>query len=373
MAGKSHIVIIGAGVTGLTTAVFLAEECYKVTIVAAHVPGDSSIEYTSPWAGAHWHTHATRDNPVECDWDIQTYDYWLEILQNEKKDPQLPRSGLKLMTAYKYWDFPTTTDIWWSPYVKDFEEVNASREPIKSINKRAREGEPMIVDAMMQKEFAINVPQYLLYLQERARKAGAEVIQQRLPIESGLNNAMEAAEGHAVAAGRGNADCFVNASGLGAGKLCGDQAMYPIRGQTVLVKGEAVNPYTRSGKDYGSYCIVRPGSGTSILGGTREADVWDETPDPAVTQRIIKYAAMNVPELLTGPDGGFEVVSVQCGLRPGRKGGPRIGIEALDGYKIVHAYGHAGGGYQNSIGSARLVSKLVQESLSSSTQAVAKL
>ena len=295
------------------------------------------------------------------------------MLQSEAKDPRLPRSGLRLMTAYKYWDFPTTTEIWWSAHVKDFEEVDASREPIKSINIRVQDEEPKIVNAMKQKEFAINVPQYLLYLQERARKAGAEVLKKRLPIGTGLSIALKAAEDHAVAAGRGKADCFVNASGLGAGKLCGDKAMYPIRGQTVLVKGEAANPYTRSGEDYGSYCIVRPGSGTSILGGTREADVWNETPDPAVTERIMKYAAMNVPELLTGPDGGFEVVSVQCGLRPGRKGGPRIEAEVVDGYTIVHAYGHAGGGYQNSIGSARLTSRLVKESLSTSTQPTAKL
>lgn len=38
-----------AGVTGLTSAVLLAEDGYHVTILAAHVPGDSSIEYTSPW------------------------------------------------------------------------------------------------------------------------------------------------------------------------------------------------------------------------------------------------------------------------------------------------------------------------------------
>ena len=38
-----------AGVTGLTSAWFLAEAGYKVTVIAAHVPGDESIEYTSPW------------------------------------------------------------------------------------------------------------------------------------------------------------------------------------------------------------------------------------------------------------------------------------------------------------------------------------
>ena len=41
--------LASAGVTGLTSAVFLAEAGYEVTVVAAHVPGDESIEYTSPW------------------------------------------------------------------------------------------------------------------------------------------------------------------------------------------------------------------------------------------------------------------------------------------------------------------------------------
>ena len=49
MSSKGHIVVLGAGVTGLTSAVFLAEAGYEVTIIAAHVPGDTSIEYTSPW------------------------------------------------------------------------------------------------------------------------------------------------------------------------------------------------------------------------------------------------------------------------------------------------------------------------------------
>lgn len=49
MSSNQHVVVIGAGVIGLTNAILLAESGYLVTIIAAHVPGDESIEYTSPW------------------------------------------------------------------------------------------------------------------------------------------------------------------------------------------------------------------------------------------------------------------------------------------------------------------------------------
>lgn len=58
--------------------------------------------------------------------------------------------------------------------------------------------------------------------------------------------------------------------------------------------------------------IPRPGSGTTILGGTKEEGVWDERPDEAVTERILRLNSWQMPELLTGRDGGFEVLSVQC-------------------------------------------------------------
>lgn len=49
-------VILGAGVVGLTTALELKDRYpeSEVVIVAKFVPGDRSIEYTSPWAGANW-------------------------------------------------------------------------------------------------------------------------------------------------------------------------------------------------------------------------------------------------------------------------------------------------------------------------------
>jgi hypothetical protein len=99
------------------------------------------------------------------------------------------------------------------------------------------------------------------------------------------------------------------------------------------------------------------------LGGTKEKGNWNEKADPETTKEILERNTYLAPELLTGSDGGFEVISVQCGLRPGREGGPRMEKEVVGGRKVVHAYGHASGGYQNSIGSARMVVGSVNESL----------
>ena len=41
-------------------------------IVAKHLPGDLSLEYTSPWAGANWLSVAT-DNGRQESWDEVTY------------------------------------------------------------------------------------------------------------------------------------------------------------------------------------------------------------------------------------------------------------------------------------------------------------
>ena len=128
------------------------------------------------------------------------------------------------------------------------------------------------------------------------------------------------------------------------------QQVAAATGVTVLVKGEATavssldgpNPVERL------YVIPRPGSGTTILGGTMQEDVWDEHPDPAQTERMLKGNARLCSELLTGDDGGFEVISVQCGLRPARKGGARVENEIIsDGggrrdIVVTHAYGHSG-------------------------------
>lgn len=278
-----------------------------------------------------------------------------------------------MVESIHYWDNEITEDLWWTSHVKDYQKLSTAQEPILSMNQSQPSHAPKIIHGATSRAFSINVLQYLPYLQERARIAGAIMFQSKLPTDGGLEKALATAEGISHALGRGNVDCFVNATGLGALKLCNDQHLYPIRGQTVLVKGEAKVTRTRYhvgkiGVGSTSYCIVRPGSGTTILGGTKDKGNWSPEPDPKVTETILERCAWMAPELLTATDGGFEVLSVQCGLRPGRTGGPRVERETVGAREVIHAYGHAGGGYQNSVGSARAVLKLVEESIGGAQQ-----
>ena len=67
MSDHQEIVILGAGVIGLTTSLVLSHTypSAKITVIAKHFPGDRSIEYASPWAGANWSSMAHDNGPLE--------------------------------------------------------------------------------------------------------------------------------------------------------------------------------------------------------------------------------------------------------------------------------------------------------------------
>ena len=85
-------VVLGAGVVGLTTALELKTRhpSSNIAIIAKHVPGDRSIEYTSPWAGANWSSVAT-DNGVQESWDEITYRKFTELADH------VPEAGVRRM------------------------------------------------------------------------------------------------------------------------------------------------------------------------------------------------------------------------------------------------------------------------------------
>ena len=82
-----------------------------------------------------------------------------------------------------------------------------------------------------------------------------------------------------------------------------------------------------------------------MLGGTKEVGVSNGRVDEEVTRGIMMRCRGIADELLTGRDGGFEVAGAMVGLRPARRGGARVEREVVDGWTVVHAYGHSGAGW----------------------------
>jgi D-amino-acid oxidase len=255
---------------------------------------------------------------------------------------------------------------WFSKNVLSFKEI-----PEKVISSNTMHGH--VYNSIM-----INVPMYLEYLYETALSLGATSIRTTLPRSSTLAGTLNYAKETVLAYLPNQSqqtpkiDGFVNATGISAKFLVPDEDVFPVRGQTITVKGEAkrittidaspANPTPASPNI--TYILPRPHSGTTVLGGTKQANSWKAEADAQTTQEILEGAKEWAPELLN-EKGEFEILSVQVGLRPGRKGGARVELEELrqpadvgERYVVCHAYGHAGAGYQNSVGSAQQVVSL---------------
>lgn len=169
----------------------------------------------------------------------------------------------------------------------------------------------------------------------------------------------------ALGLGKGNVDLVVNATGLGAKSLLGvaDDSVYPIRGQTVLVRapdswkkvcvmktethptgdpGEVLSLSSTAGcmlivlllaidnaSPEPSYIIPRPGSSRDvILGGSFQIDDFNTLPDLSMAERILKKAFILQPGLAKGGSWkDIEVIKHNVGLRPARRGGCRVELE----------------------------------------------
>ena len=151
---SSHYVVLGAGVVGLTTALELKSRypTSDVAIVAKYLPGDKSIEYTSPWAGANWSSVAT-DNGVQESWDEITY-HKFEDLADSVPEAGVQRMELRALFDSKIEDAgvlsQSTGKVWYEKLVGGLRPV--SEEVLKKHG---------VVFGWDWNSFVINVQTYL--------------------------------------------------------------------------------------------------------------------------------------------------------------------------------------------------------------------
>ncbi|KAF4124930.1 D-amino-acid oxidase [Geosmithia morbida] len=345
------IVVVGAGVSGLTTALLLSrDKTNSVTVVAKHMPGDYDIEYASPYAGANVLPMSTGDdNQLEA----RT---WPEL---KRLSEEVPEAGIHAQKCQIYRNDPNAEGLmgsnpWFSTLFDDYRELEA------------HEVIPGCTSGCEFTSVCINVPVYLSWLVGQIVRNGGVL---KRGVVGHIREARRMSH-----TGR-EASVVVNASGLGSLRLGGveDGRMTPLRGQTVVVRNEAdammvvAPPYDH---DHGHdpptdivYMMTRAAGGGTVLGGTLEEGRWDSQPDPNTALRIMDRAVRAKPQLAGGRGvRGLSVIRHAVGLRPYRRGGVRIESERLDGGDawVVHNYGHAGWGYQGSYACAEEVVKLVE-------------
>ncbi|KAJ3570456.1 hypothetical protein NP233_g4390 [Leucocoprinus birnbaumii] len=326
---QKEIVVLGAGVIGLTTAVVLQEKGgYHVTIIAEIFPGDErSARYTSCWAGAHHVTLSGSDTRLHKI-DKETFEFMWKLSGPGHTEGCFMR--LKQQEFYEegYGDGAQLNHY---PEWKDI-SGNAAQTGIT----RGVEFETLTID----------VPVYLPYLQARFLAKGGTISRAAVQhinqiLEGGPYVFHNVPRMREKLAGKVPLHGLIVCTGLAARTLGGveDRDVYPARGQTVLLRAPWVKSgRTLTGKDW-SYIIPRR-SGDVIVGGIKGVDDWYPLPREETRMDILRRGLALYPELAppkirrerqpTVEDLLPLVLEDLVGLRPMRKGGIRLEAQSVE-------------------------------------------
>lgn len=300
--------------------------------MAEFLPGDESINYTSPYAGGNF-SCITDDDPHTLKYDKYTYTH-LDTLQKELGGPAC---GLDRYISTEYWDKqPSVAKILsLESYLESYVVIPSSDLP---------DG---VGFGIKFKSWNFNCPFFLLNFKIYLENRGVVFVRRKLS--------------HIAQAYLSSSTKIVfNCSGIGAHKLGGvnDLKVYPTRGQVVVIKAPHITENVmRWGDDYATYIIKRPYSNDQlILGGFMQKDDWTPDTFKDQTDDILARTTRLLPKILKNNNAGanikdLEVLRVVAGLRPSRHGGVRIERNHVESGKIlIHNYGASGYGYQAGLG-----------------------
>ncbi|KAL2865090.1 FAD-dependent oxidoreductase [Aspergillus lucknowensis] len=337
MSEKETIIVIGAGVIGLSTAVCLQPHLspnQSILIVARDWPGTLNLNYASPWAGAHYRPvpGSTAQAASEEQQARRTY-------QHFKAQAKIPGSGIEGTEGIEHLESPPADYLATDVFDKFYTHLDGFRKL------SALEMPKDVTWGVRYDTFCVNPPVYIAYLLRRFILKGGQTKEYTLASPQ---------EAFYLAP---NVKTVINCSGVGFK----DPKSYIIRGQTCLVRNPCPNTLTRQNSDGSwSFAVPRPLEGGTIIGGTKQPHDWDPRVHLEVREKLLREAAKWFP--FTPESGGkFDVIRDIVGRRPAREGGTRIEAEKLgDGKTIVHGYGTAGRGYEISWGVAEDVVALVR-------------
>jgi D-amino-acid oxidase len=318
------VLVVGAGVSGLTTAVCLAEAGLAVAVLADRLPQDT----TSAVAGAIWGPHLVEPGARTARWGRASLAVFRELAAH-------PAAGVRIGHGIEVsrGGAPGTPPDWLT-------ELDGYR-PCQPAELPAGFSHGWRYTAPL-----VHMPTYLGYLQARFEGAGGTIT------AGTVTSLADTARGHAARA-------VVNCAGVGARHLVPDPAMTPVRGQIVVVANPGLSEFFVVPSDESHELVyLFPHGDTVVLGGTEAVGDWNLEPVPAVADRILRDCAAVEPRLRDA-----RVLTHRVGLRPVRPTvrleAERTGVPADGSPPILHNYGHGGGGVTLSWGCAREIVDLL--------------
>ena len=325
----TDVLVIGAGIIGLSTAVCLAEAGVNVAIATA----EPSEQTTSIAAGAIWGPHLVgMDDRVPR---------WASVTRARFAELSAPDIGSNALAGI----------------VRTATGITASREqsagpPKFAAGSELAECQPADVPAGYRSAWRLSapivaMPGYLDYLAGRfGRAGGASPFLAKL---AKLSDARVLAP---------SARVIVNCTGCGARELVPDPDVTPVRGQVVVTSNPGLTEFfIGTAADPGDLTYLFPHGDVVVLGGTEQPGNWNREPDPATADLILAACAVVQPALRAAT-----VLAHRVGLRPARPT-VRLATEPGDGVTIVHNYGHGGAGVTLSWGCAEDAAALTLDAL----------
>ncbi|BBY20458.1 FAD-dependent oxidoreductase [Mycobacterium stomatepiae] len=317
MASTQQIVVVGAGVSGLTSSLCLAETGWPVRVWTAAMPKQT----TSVVAGAVWAPPRPAERATKT---LAWTEYSLAVFRELAADPG---SGVQLAPALSVGELTAT------------EAMSSAAELIPEL----QPAEPSDLPDGYRVGFRatvpmIDMPHYLDYLTRRLAASGCEI--EEHPVRS-LAEAADAAP------------IVINCSGLGARTLVGDDTVRPLFGQHVVLANPGLRQLFLEISNGPEWVCYFPHPHRVVCGGISIPDRWDTTADPDITERIVARCRRIEPRLAEA-----EVIETITGLRPDRPS-VRLEAEPLGRARCIHNYGHGGNGVTLSWGCARDVVSLV--------------
>jgi D-amino-acid oxidase len=304
-----RVIVVGAGVIGLSCAVRLAEAGYEVAVFARDLP----LETTSSVAAAVWYPYLSAPEDRVAAWSRTTYEEFAKLADAEPAVRM--RHGREFLVD-------RLPDPRWADGLPDFTRV----------------GSPAgFVDGWAFTAPVIEMPVYLPALVKRLEQAGGTLTRSAL---SALPT---------------SADLVVNCAGLGARLTAGDPTVAPVRGQVMTVEQCGLTEWLIADEAPEDLTYVVPREHDVVVGGTSQPGDWNLAVDPKTTDQILSRAAELVPQLRKA-----KILRQRVGLRPAR---PTIRCELVrtrTGEPVIHCYGHGGSGVTVSWGCADEVLDLTQ-------------